>query len=91
MYQGYVTVEHKRDRGSDAAVSLYLVNDSRPELEKISCMYCKRTIVDIKGRIDKVVDAPQSADDFGVVVNIRCKLCHQNYRLITNQSFIGVI
>jgi hypothetical protein len=59
--------------------------------EKISCMYCKRTIADVKGRIDKIVDAPIDAQDFGVALNIRCKLCHQNYRMIIGQTYIGVI
>lgn len=81
----------KRKRGEDPAISLYLINDRSPGMEKISCIWCKRTIADIHGRVDKIIDAPIDANDFGIAVNIRCKLCHQNYRLVIQQTFLGVI
>lgn len=89
MYADY-PVEQKRNRATDPAISVYLMSDSKP-LEKVSCMYCKRTIADVKGRIDKIIDCPIDPQDFGVAINIRCKLCHQNYRLVINQTFLGVI
>lgn len=83
-------VSPKRKRDSDPALSIYLINDFAPEMEKLSCMWCKRTIADVKGTIDKIVDAPVDSADFGIAVNIRCKLCHQNYRLIMSQTYIEV-
>lgn len=80
----------KRKRGMDPPVSIYLINDVAPEMEKLSCIWCKRTIADIKGRVDKIVDAPIDSNDFGVAINIRCKLCHQNYRLVISQTYIEV-
>jgi len=92
QYYGDYPTEQKRNRGDDPAVSVYLLNDTKLGVfEKISCMYCKRTIADVKGRIDKVIDSPSDPRDFGVAINIRCKLCHQNYRLIVSQTYIGVI
>lgn len=90
MYGDYPT-EQKRNRAEDPATTIYLINDHGHGLEKLSCMYCKRTIADVKGRIDKIIDAPVDPADFGVAINIRCKLCHQNYRLIMGATFIGVI
>lgn len=81
----------KRKRNADPALSIYLINERAPEMEKLSCIWCKRTIADIKGRVDKIIDAPMSSEDFGIAVNIRCKLCHQNYRLVMAQTFIEVI
>ena len=81
----------KRKRGTDPAISIYLINDFAPGMEKISCIWCKRTIADVHGRVDKIIDAPTDANDFGIAINIRCKLCHQNYRLVVSQTFIGVI
>ena len=81
----------KRKRGDDPALSIYLMNGASPELEKLSCLFCKRTIADVKGRVDRIVDAPIDAGDFGIAINIRCKLCHQNYRLVVAQTFIEVI
>lgn len=89
MYADY-PIEQKRNRGDDPAVSIYLMSDDKP-MEKLSCMYCKRTISDMKGRIDKIVDCPIDPKDFGVAINIRCKLCHQNYRFIVNQTFLEVM
>lgn len=81
----------KRKRNTDPTISIYLINERSPEMEKLSCIWCKRTVADIKGRVDKIVDAPINSADFGIAVNIRCKLCHQNYRLVMAQTFISVI
>lgn len=88
-YHPYNTVT-KRRRGDDPHISIYLLNDYSPDMEKLSCLWCKRTIADVKGRIDKIVDSPVDSGDYGIAVNIRCKLCHQNYRLVVSSTFTGV-
>lgn len=85
MYQ-YDTKPYK-DHGHSPAVSLYLTSDDSPSMEKLSCIWCKRTIADVKGNIDKLISTPMPVDDFGIAVNIRCKLCHQNYRLISSATY----
>ena len=87
----YYSEPAKRKRGDDPPLSIYLINEVAPTMEKLSCIWCKRTIADVKGRVDKIIDAPIDANDFGIAVNIRCKLCHQNYRLVVSQTFIEVI
>ena len=91
MY-GYREFEEtsKRKRGEDPPISIYLINERAPEMEKLSCIWCKRTIADIKGTVDRIIDAPFDANDFGIAINIRCKLCHQNYRLVNTQTYIEV-
>jgi len=89
MYGDYPNVQ-KRNRAEDLAITVYIVDDNKPNLDKISCMFCKRTICDFKGRVDRIVDVPIDARDFGVAVNIRCKLCHQNYRFVMNPHITGV-
>lgn len=81
----------KRKRNGDPAITLYLINERAPGMEKLSCIWCKRTIADIKGRVDRIVDAPVDTNDFGIAVNIRCKLCHQNYRLVTVETFVQTV
>lgn len=76
-----------KDHGYSPAITMYLVSDDSVEMEKISCLWCKRTIADIKGTIDKVISTPMPIQDFGVAINLRCKLCHQNYRLLVAQTF----
>jgi hypothetical protein len=78
-----------KDHADSPALSMYLLSDDSPEMEKLSCLYCKRTIADVKGTIDRLISTPMPIDDFGIAINIRCKLCHQNYRLIVHQSFQG--
>jgi hypothetical protein len=78
---------YKNHAGSPA-LSLYLLSDDQPEMEKLSCIYCKRTIADIKGNIDTIISTPMPLQDFGIAVNIRCKLCGQNYRLLVNAETI---
>lgn len=73
-----------KNRAEAAAMSVYLTSDDSPELGKLSCMWCKRTIADVKGHIDTIISTPMPVTDFGIAVNIRCKLCGQNYRLLVN-------
>jgi hypothetical protein len=93
MYGNYSNYEEvpKRKRGDDPPISIYLINEVAPEMSKFSCVWCKRTVVDVKGRIDKMIDAPVDVGDFGIAVNSRCKLCHQNYRFIATQTFIEIV
>lgn len=91
MFPSHYDESPKRKRGDDPPLSIYLINERAPEMEKLSCIWCKRTIADVKGRVDKIIDSPIDANDFGIAVNIRCKLCHQNYRLVMAQTFIHVI
>lgn len=76
---------YKNHAGSPA-LSLYLLSNDAPEMEKLSCLYCKRTIADVKGHIDQIVNTPMPVTDFGIAVNVRCKLCGQNYRLLVNTA-----
>ena len=79
-----------RDHGSSPAVTMYIMNDTTRTMEKISCMYCKRTIADIKGVVERVITTPVAIEDFGIGINIRCKLCQQNYRFVTNPKIMIV-
>lgn len=77
-----------RDRATNPAISIYILDDDAPTMEKFSCWYCKRTIADIKGTVDSIITSPTPLIDFGIAVNIRCKLCHQNYRLLANAQSV---
>lgn len=73
-----------KDRRDAPATSIYLISDDAPEMDKLHCMYCKRVIADAKGTVDKIISTPVSVVDFDIAINIRCKLCHQNYKLLVN-------
>lgn len=73
-----------RDRRDAPITSIYLLDDEGSETEKLSCMFCKRTIYDLKGTIDKTVSTPVPVEDFGIAINILCKQCHQRYRMLIN-------
>lgn len=78
-------VKPYRDRRLEPAVSVYVLdNYSCTHLEKISCIFCKRTVWDMFGRIDKMILSPLPLTDYGVAINIQCKQCHQMYRLVSN-------
>lgn len=77
-----------KNHANSPPISIYLLNDDRPDMEKLSCMFCKRTIADVKGTIDKVISSPMPLSDFGIAVNIRCKLCGANYRLLVNAQTV---
>lgn len=70
-------------RDQEPPSTIYLLADVATPLYKLSCMYCKRTIADAKGRIDTVVQTPLPLEDFGNVVQIKCKQCGQLWRVIT--------
>lgn len=76
-----------RDHADSPAISLYHIADDAEAMQKLSCIWCKRTIADIKGHIDTIITTPVPIQDFGIATNIRCKLCHQNYRLIVPASY----
>jgi hypothetical protein len=78
-------VKPYRDHREDAAISVYVLNNEcSKHLEKISCMYCKRTVWNMSGIIDKIIVTPMPVQDFGIGVNIQCKQCRQQYRLLIN-------
>lgn len=71
-------------RKEQPPISLYFIrDDNHLPPHKLSCLYCKRTIMDdVKGTIDKVVDGPLPAEDHDYASNIQCKLCGQKYRVL---------
>lgn len=75
-----------KDRRASPAMSIYLISEDSKTgiMEKLHCIWCKRIISDLKGQVDKIISTPVSVADFEIGVNIRCKLCHQNYRLLVN-------
>jgi hypothetical protein len=78
-----------KNHASSPAMSFYVLDDDTADsMEKLSCVWCKRTILDIKGHIDVIITTPMPSDDFGIAINIRCKLCGQNYRLLINAKHI---
>ena len=66
------------------AMSVYFMSDDSPMLQQLSCMWCKRTIADVKGQIDRIVSTPLPLNEFDMAINIRCKLCSQDYRLLVS-------
>lgn len=76
-----------KDYKESPAISMYLISDDTEEMKKLSCIWCKRTIADIKGHIDTIISTPVPIQDFGIGINIRCKQCHQNYRLVVPQTY----
>jgi len=77
-----------KDHSTSPAISIYILSDDAPTMEKFSCWYCKRTIADVKGTVDSIITSPTPLIDYGIAVNIRCKLCHQNYRLLANAQTV---
>lgn len=82
----YGDIKPYKNRAGVAAMSIYLTSDDTEEMEKLSCMWCKRTIADVKGHIDTIIATPMPVTDFGIAINIRCKLCGQDYRLLVNSQ-----
>lgn len=87
----YYDIKPYRDRRDYPATSIYVISDNNVEMEKLSCIWCKRTIADVKGHIDLIISTPLPVNDFGVAINIRCKQCHQNYRLIVSATWQPVM
>lgn len=84
MQPKYETKPYK-DHHLTPPISFYVLDDDGATvMEKLSCIWCKRTIMDIKGRIDLAISTPVPVEDFGIAVNIKCKLCGQQYRLLIN-------
>lgn len=71
-----------KTRLGDPAVSIYLTSDDTVEMVELSCIWCKRTIADIKGGVDKIISTPMPVTEFDIALNVRCKLCRQDYRLL---------
>lgn len=73
-----------RSRHDEPPVTIYLLSGDQGTMDKIACMFCKRTITDIKGRIDYVVSTPTTLEEYDIAVNVLCKLCKQQYRFVSN-------
>lgn len=68
-------------------ISIYLINVDAPTLTKLSCIYCKRTIIEVKARADKIIGTPMPVVGFYAAERIVCSLCGQHYRLLTAHPF----
>lgn len=84
-YDGFGERPYKL-RASKPATSIYLRGSDANEMDKLSCIHCKRTIADVKGVVDKIITTPMPLTDFEIGVNILCKLCKQQYRLLVSAS-----
>ena len=85
MNYGNYGDEGRPRRDTAPAISVYFINDAdHNPPHKLSCMFCKRTILDsVSGRIDKMIDTPLPvAEDFGLALNVQCKLCGQKWRVL---------
>ena len=82
MAMDFGTTGYRVERREEPAISVYLRSTEGGKFQKISCSYCKRTIYGLKGQIDKMIDIPMPVTDFGIAINIMCKVCHQQYRLL---------
>lgn len=71
-----------KDHRHAPPMSVYLMSDDVMEMEQLHCIYCKRTIADIRGKIDTIIGTPMPLQEFDIAVNILCKLCKQQYRLL---------
>ena len=77
-----------KDHRESPPISIYVLDDDAPVMDKFSCIYCKRTVQDLKGVVDKIITTPVPLIDFGIAINIRCKQCHQNYRIVANAQTV---
>lgn len=75
-----------RRRDDDPAITFFFNSTSSPYVDEISCLFCKRTIFAIKGRIDYAVNIPADHEDYGLIIHIKCKRCRQWYRFIPSES-----
>jgi hypothetical protein len=75
-----------KNRFGNPAISIYLISADTPAMSELSCMWCKRTIADVKGHIDSVISTPMPLNEFDIAINIRCKMCKQNYRLLVSSN-----
>jgi hypothetical protein len=82
----YYEVKPYRDHREDPAISIYVISSKAAKMDKYSCAWCKRTIFDVKGNIDKIITTPMPIEDFDMAINIQCKLCHAKYRLLINSK-----
>lgn len=87
--------EFKLRRDNHPAISIYWIAEDvergRPVvLHKLSCMFCKRTIVDeFRGVIMTIINSPLSLANFGASLTVQCKQCKQKYRMILVNSYLG--
>jgi len=84
-------IKQYRDHRQDQPISVYMtfaVNGQQQELDKFSCIWCKRTIYELRGNVDKIIMAPMPATDFDMSIQIACKLCKARYRLLLNSQVL---
>jgi len=82
----YYETKPYRDHGNDPAISVYIMaqpaNSNVQVLDKFTCIWCKRTVYELHGQIDRMINAPMVVQPPQVGIDILCKLCHARYRLI---------
>lgn len=69
-------------RKGSPPISIYVVITATPIFAKLSCMFCKRTVVETNLDIAKIVTAPMPLEEFDSAQEIQCSLCSQKYRLL---------
>lgn len=63
-------------------VSIYIVANAGPAFEKLSCIFCKRTIIESNVLPVGIITAPLPLEQFKTASEIQCSLCAQKYRLL---------
>lgn len=73
----------KVSRGDEPPITIYLIKDEKQKKPyKLSCLFCKRTLVIVRGRIIRVVDYPDTNPNFNVDFEFKCKQCKQDWRFV---------
>jgi hypothetical protein len=63
-------------------VSIYVAETQTPSFTKISCMFCKRTIIETNVEPVQVITAPLPFEQFTSAGEIQCSLCSQKWRIL---------
>lgn len=75
-----------RDHTNDPAISVYIMaqplNSNIVVFDKVTCIWCKRTVYELHGTVDRMINAPMIVETPQVGIQIMCKLCKARYRLI---------
>lgn len=69
-------------RKAEPSITVYFTRDDTEEMYEVSCMFCKRTVIDFKGKIIKLINAPMPNKQHSVVFTARCKQCKQDWRFM---------
>lgn len=76
-----------KTRENSAVISIYMIAETGAVLVRVCCMFCQRPICEVNAGISKVINAPVPSNSFGTSVRIRCKLCKQNYDMISEDTY----